>query len=502
MISFINCIYKNKFAKISINFEGGIFNDIEIFEDNNFKIDNFKNKDNEDKEISNKIYPIDLFFSSNHHDLLKFDKENVFFNCNGMIALPGAIDPHVHFDTPGYDFRESFETGSASAIAGGVTTVIDMPCTSIPEVTNRKNFLKKLSVVKEMAHCDYSFFGGICGINIEKKDFENDINDLVELGVKGFKSYLISGMQSFPRLNNYQLLKAANICKNINKPLLLHAEDYDFINSYLSSIEVNNYVQKIKEKDKKNTKELIKDEIELYCESRSDIAELIAVQTAAAIAEESRAKIHIVHLSSAKAVRFIKFAREFCSISFETAPHYLEFIDEDFYRLGSLIKTAPPVKKDKDRIELRNAIIDGSCLFVASDHAASKLEEKKSGSFLTDYSGICGVQTIYQYMISEFLDKIPIERLMEITSTNAAKFYDLYPKKGTIEKGSDADLVFVKKDEKFIFNNYMLYSKMKESPYNGYEFKHRIDSVILRGKPAFKYDKGLLIKRGEGKFIY
>jgi len=520
MIYLANCIYKQDFVIVSIDIEKGVFGKIKTYSDERFTKEklieefNFLNVLNEFNVIDEfNLIDIEEFFKADFEKQKKFNKSNAVFDCKGMLILPGAIDPHVHFDTPGYDFREDFSTASSSAIAGGVTTIIDMPCTSIPEVTTRKNFNEKLSYVSNMSYCDFAFYGGICGKSIENKDFENNISDLVSCNVKGFKAYLISGMESFPRLTNYQLLKAANICQKVNKPLLLHAEDFETIDGYLKDKARENI--KIDEAtpydDKKNlnhkinqnyqTDKKLDKEIDLYCQSRSDIAELIAVQNAAAICEKAKNKVHIVHLSSAKAVRFIEYVKNFCNITFETAPHYLEWTNKDFYRFGSLIKTAPAVKSEKDKIALRKSIENGQCLFVASDHAACQISEKNTGSFLNDYSGIAGVQTIYQYIISEFLDRIPIDRLIEITSENAAKYYGLYPKKGTILEGSDADFVLVKKDKSFIFKNSMLFSKMKLSPFNEFKFNHQIYAVSLRGKPAFLFGEGLKINKGEGRYI-
>lgn len=527
MIYLVNCIFKQDFAIISIDFEKGVFSKIKTYFDEKFSIDRLLKELNnffdsniivnsisiDNSEIKNDLSKIDKFnlidieefFKADFEKQKKFSKDNSIFDCKGMLILPGAIDPHVHFDTPGYDFREDFSTASSSAIAGGVTTIIDMPCTSIPEVTSRKNFNEKLSYVSNLSYCDYAFFGGICGKSIENKDFENNISDLVSCNVKGFKAYLISGMESFPRLTNYQLLKAANICKQVNKPLLLHAEDYETIDGYLKDrsnkiYDVNEVDADIKNPKSQASKKL-KDEIEIYCESRSDIAELIAVQNAAAICEKVQNRIHIVHLSSAKAVRFLEYARKFCNITFETAPHYLNWTNKDFYNFGSLIKTAPPVKTEEDKNALRKSIENGQCLFVASDHAACMINEKNTGSFLKDYSGISGVQTLYQYILSEFLGKIPISRIIEITSENAAKYYNLYPKKGAILEGSDADFVLVKKDVSFIFKNNMLFSKMKISPFNDFEFKNQIYAVALRGRPAFLFGEGLKIDKGFGKYI-
>ncbi len=503
MFYFVNCLIKGKQAIVSFDLISGVFGEIKIFEDDFSNQDEF-NKDllekflkekslNLSSEIQDlKLLPILKFFSAQKDLLYEYNDKNYFFDCEGMIMLPGGIDPHVHFDTPGYDFREDFSTASASAIAGGITTIIDMPCTSIPPVTTRKNFYEKLNVVEKLSYSDYGFFGGISGKTIDEEDFEENIYDLVDCNVKGFKAYLISGMDSFPRLTNYQLYKAANICKKFDKPLLIHAEDFEFIDGYYK--ENIKYLQQDKKKDWQK-------EIEFYINSRSTLAELLAIQTACEIAKKTGVRLHIVHLSSGESVEFIEKERKNCNITFETAPHYLEFTEDDFIRFGSLLKTAPAVKKQQDKNSLRESIKNGSCSFVASDHAACNIEEKRSGSFLKDYSGIAGVQTIYQYILSEFYDTLSEERIIEIMSENAAKFYNLYPKKGVIKKGSDADFILVKKDERFVFDQNNLYSKMKFSPFHNFEFKHKIVATVLRARPAYYDGIGIKLQKGDGKYI-
>lgn len=511
MIYLVNCKLDNQFAIIGVDTVKGIFDSITTYNDDRFnreslirniKFDKNKNFnfDFENSEIT--ILEIENLFNIADSKLQKYDNQSTFFDCEGMLILPGCIDPHVHFDTPGYDFREDFESASAAAIAGGVTTIIDMPCTSIPPVTNRKNFNVKMAAIEGKSYCDYAFYGGICGKTIEEESFENNISDLVTCGVKGFKAYTISGMDSFPRLTNYQLYKAAKVCRDAGKPLLLHSEDFEFIDGYLKN-NLNNLTSNTYKKiiDSNSPGQKFLSEVNLYCESRSDIAELIAVQTAVAIAEKTGVKLHIVHLSSAKAAKFIEKAKNYCNITFETAPHYLQWTEKDFQKYGSLIKTAPPVKREEDRIYLRKTIENNSCEFIASDHAACKIEEKNTGSFLKDYGGINGVQTIFQYIISEYLSEIPISNLIKLTSENAAKFYGIYPKKGAIRKGSDADFVLIRKDEKFTFKNDILYSKMKISPFHNFEFNHKIYATFLRGKPAYLSGKGLNIKKGEGKYL-
>ena len=430
-----------------------------------------------------KILPLEQFFTSKTSDLKNFDKHNYIFDCHNYLVLPGGIDAHVHFDTPGYTYREDFSSGSAAALAGGITTVIDMPCTSIPEVTNRKNLKDKLAAVEPMARCDYAFYGGICGKTVDSITFESDIEDLVLAGVKGFKGYTISGMDSFPRLTNAQLFRAAKVIKEFKKPILLHSEDSEII---YGLTEYN--------------KDIIP-EYKKYTLSRPAIAELISVMNAAAIASQTSASFHIVHLSSAAAAKFLGEMKDKVDITFETAPHYLEFTEKDFEKFGSLLKTAPPVKSDSDREILIESVLNKNCLFIASDHAGCTYQEKHTGSFLKDYSGIPGVQTLLLYSVSKFYDKLNLEDLYKLIAENQAKRYGLYPKKGCIEEDSDADFVFIDLNKKQLFKNENLLCKSKETIFDNYLFNYSLVGTVLRAMPAYFQDTAVLLKPGSGKYI-
>ena len=121
--------------------------------------------------------------------------------------MPGGIDSHVHFNTPGFEDRDDFEHGSTAAAFGGVTTVIDMPCTSLPPVTNKNNFEVKLNALKNRSLVDYSFYGGVCGNDFDNNlNIEEQIKDLSKKGVAVFKTYLISGMKTFTDLDEERIL--------------------------------------------------------------------------------------------------------------------------------------------------------------------------------------------------------------------------------------------------------------------------------------------------------
>ena len=199
--------------------------------------------------------------------LTKYERNGI--NGDFLLLIPGGIDPHVHFDTPGYEFRDDFEHASTAAAWGGTTTIIDMPDTSLPTVTSVKNLRTKLSAVRNRSVIDFAFWGGVCGNDFEsKKDIHKQVLGLSENGVAGFKAYLISGMDTFTDLTFEQMLEAARIIKQNNMTLAVHAEDKNRIKTRMNRFQKNN-----------------RNDWKAYCDSRDDVAEELAIKTLIEIAK-------------------------------------------------------------------------------------------------------------------------------------------------------------------------------------------------------------------------
>ncbi len=401
-------------------------------------------------------------------------------DAEGLVIFPGAIDPHVHFNDPGYTEREDFTHGSRTAASGGVTTLIDMPCTSVPPVTTLKNFHKKLDAVKNKSVVDFAFFGGVSG-----QCFENDPQkNILELApyVVGFKTYFISGMETFRRLTQDQFLQVLKVAKDVNRPVLLHAEDYDTVTR-------NEAAEREKGSDWQN-----------FYASRPEESELIAVKNAVNLAQVSGGSLHIVHIGTAEAADYLT-GKPF--VTGETCPHYLEFSCEDFEDLGSALKTTPVVKSPGNGENLWKHLMSGTVDFVASDHAPAPASQKNTGSAWTDYSGIPGTGTLFPYMYSEGLirRKMPLDRFLKVTSENAARRYGLFDRKGSIEPGKDADLILLDPDKTTGIRGKDFYSKGKITPFEGLIFEGKIMKTLLRGQTIYDADKGITVPPGTGHFL-
>lgn len=401
-------------------------------------------------------------------------------DASGCIVIPGGIDPHVHFDDPGYTEREDFLHGSSAAASGGITTVIDMPCTSVPPVTNMNNLKEKHSHVKDKAIVDYGFFGGVSSQSYDD-GFEEQMDELSNT-VMGFKTYFLSGMDSFRSLSRYKFRNVLQKAKELNIPVLLHAEDAEFVNEATA-------VEKAKGADWEN-----------YYKSRPEIAEILAVQEALSIAGETGAELHIVHIGTARAAGLLK---DFPNVTGETCPHYLAFSKNDFDTYGSALKTAPVVKSEMNKSELWNLLRNGVLHFIASDHAPAPEKQKNTGSVWTDYSGIPGNPTLLPFLYSEGYAqrKLTLSRFLQLISENAARRYGFFDRKGSITVGKDADLVLLEPAKKWTVRGKDLLSKGKITPFEGREWEGRIKNTILRGEVIYDVDEGIVGAQGYGKMI-
>ena len=410
------------------------------------------------------------------HDLSGDDD---ILDAQGLYVLPGGIDPHVHFDDPGYTHREDFYHGSCAAASGGITTVIDMPCTSVPPVTNVNNLLRKLEVIGPKSVVDFGLYGGVSAQSFA----EGGDRYMKELAghVLGFKTYFISGMESFGRLDHYQFERVLSGAQDLGLPVLLHAEDYDYVSAATKAWMTEG------------------DEPVHYYHSRPETAETLAALAAVELANKVGADLHIVHVGAARVGDILAQS----TATGETAPHYLQFDLCDFERIGSPVKTTPPVKSPGKKERLWQLLADGTLSFVASDHAPCTVDDKATGSIWTDYAGIPGCGTLLPYMFSEGYQKgrISLQVLLQVLSENAARRYGIWCQKGSIAVGKDADLTLIDPHADWTVRGKEFYSKGKITPFEGLVFQGRVVKTVLRGKIIYDAERGILAQGGYGEML-
>jgi len=470
-------------------------------------------------QIENRLKLVDIYFTdkiekivpktdqiidwndiSNHDRWMNFQRQFSTQNSNSsdkiydgkfLLLVPGAIDSHVHFNTPGFEERDDFEHGSLAAAYGGVTTVIDMPCTSIPPVTSLHNLQIKLNAIKGRSWIDYAFWGGISGQEFhDQKKLEGSLQEMLQAGVKGFKAYLISGMKLFTDLPYDQMLQLAHLIRKTKLLLAVHAEDKSLIMQRQQQFE-----------------ELGRNDWQAYCQSRDDKAEASAVARMINIAHQSDCRIHIVHLSSRLALELIRSAKaKGVKITAETCPHYLYFTQQDFEnpQIAASLKTAPPVKNEADKEALWQGLNDGTLSFVTTDHAGCDPEkEKASQNFWDIYGGIPGVEHRVPFLFSEGCKKnrLTISQTIELLSTNPAQFFNLNKNKGSLTISKDADMVLVNLWESEFIKAENMHSRGKYTPFEGREFTSVIDSTFVRGSLVISRNWKSEVKIGFGQFL-
>lgn len=417
----------------------------------------------------------------------QYSQDTRMYDGRFLLLIPGAIDTHVHFNTPGFEDREDFGHGSLAAAIGGVTMIVDMPCTSLPPVTSMENLHAKLKSIYGRSWVDYAFWGGISGNDFKnEKDIQQQIRELTEAGVIGFKAYLTSGMETFTDLTPEQMLQVAHWIKSIStgRPLAVHAED-----------------KKLVEERRLELQKKGANDWRAYCNSRDIEAEAKAVETMIEIANKSKCWIHIVHLSSKSGLKLIRQAREDgIEVTAETCPHYLYFTMNDFKntKISSFLKTAPPVKARADKDALWEGLKDGTISFITTDHAGcDPKKDKTSNNFWEVYGGIPGVEHCVPFMFSKGFKKgrLTLSQTIDLISSNPARFCGVSRTKGSLEPDKDADMALVNLWSKQVIRGSEMHSKGKYTPFEGVHLDVKVEETFVRGS------RGRETKTPEGAFV-
>lgn len=397
---------------------------------------------------------------------------DIRFDLHGSLVLPGAIDGHVHFDDPGFTQREDFSTGTRAAAAGGVTMIVDMPCTSLPPVTSSENLKTKLEVIAPKAHVDFMLWGGVSSNVLEEAGWKDRVEGLIDTGIAAIKIYLLSGMETFRDVTRDQARSVLELAAARDIPVGVHAEDRHIVEAAKKAARAGGGQSPLD-----------------YAAARPAEGEITAADTLRDLCRQTGARVHVVHIASRKALEIVTAARsEGLPLSAETCPHYLLFTDGDLERLGALLKTAPVVKSAADREGLWQGLANGELLFVASDHAAGVWpDEKNTGSIWTDYGGVPGVELLLPTLYSEGVatGRLSLERLVEITSRAPAEFFGVGRSKGSLKKGFDADFSVIDEDATWTVRPEDLHNKNRYTPLEGLTLKGRIQETWVRGHRVF-----------------
>jgi allantoinase len=395
---------------------------------------------------------------------------NQEIDIEGLYILPGLIDVHVHLNEPGRIEWEGIETGSRALAAGGATTFFDMPLNSDPPTLTPVEFMEKKKLADEKSVIDYGLLGGLVPENI------NSLEELKDCGAIGFKGFMPhSGINEFSAIDGNELFIGLKKVAKLESIAMLHAES-QVITTHLA-------LEALVE-----GKTTAKD----FEASRPIASEVEAVERALAMAEVTKSRIHIVHASSSEVVNRVSIAKtKGVDATVETCPHYLALTVDDLEKLGPIAKCAPPVRYKKDVDALWEALANGDIDIIASDHSPSPPEMKElvdDKNIFNCWGGISSAQSTLNVLLEEGYWKrgLPLETIVEVTSSNPARRFGLYPVKGTISVGSDADLAIVDLNSEFILRKEDLFYRHSQSPFIGKKFRGKVILTFVRGNKVFE----------------
>lgn len=386
----------------------------------------------------------------------------------GKVLMPGVVDDHVHFNEPGRTHWEGYRTGSMGAAAGGATTIFEMPLNATPPTINREFLARKRQAVRDQAVVDYGNWGGLVDNNLE------DLSGLDEDGVIGFKAFMSNSGVDFARVDDDLLYAGLKFAGQVGNLIGTHAEN-EYVTRFLG--------QEMRAAGRTDRAS--------WYESRPPESELEAIQRACYWAGFAGGNLHIVHITVADGMRAVAEAKERgVHVTSETCPHYLFFDHKDYERIGPAAKCAPPLRSREDVEDLWDCVLGGLVDTVASDHSPCVWEDKAKGmdDIWKAWGGISGIQTMLPVLLTEGVHKrgLPLPSLVRMLSGNPARIFGVYPQKGSLQPGADADLVVVDLDKEWTLSADQLFYKNKHSAYVGYTFKGSVERTILRGATIFQ----------------
>lgn len=406
-------------------------------------------------------------------DTISIGKDIEVINANGKYLIPGMIDDQVHFREPGLTHKANIATESKAAIAGGITSFIEMPNT-VPQSTTQKLLEEKYNIASKTSYANYSFMFGGTNDNLDELLKTNPKN------VAGIKLFLGSSTGNM-LVDDVETLQ--KIFSSTKMLIAVHCEDEATI--------------------RRNTEEYkakFGDDIPIKYHPiiRSEQACYLSSSKAIELAKKTGARLHVFHLSTEKETHLFRndIPLEEKQITAEVCVHHLWFTDADYSKKGTHIKWNPAVKTQKDKDGLWKALLDDRIDVIATDHAPHTLQEKDnvytkapSGGPLVQHAVIAIFEKVKEGVLS-------IEKAVEKMCHNPAKIFKI-EKRGFIKEGFYADLVLVDTNQKWTITEDNILYKCGWSPFEGFKFSSKITHTFVNGN--LMYENGKFNKKIKGK---
>jgi allantoinase len=392
------------------------------------------------------------------------------------VVMAGLVDTHVHVNEPGRTTWEGFASATRAAAAGGVTTFADMPLNSIPATVSRAALGAKRAVASGQCAVDVGFLGGVVPGNAA------ELGGMYQAGVLGFKCFMVaSGVDEFAAVAEHDLALALARLAPLGAVLMAHAE----LPGPIAAIAVPASTRRFA----------------AWAATRPAAAETSAIEMLVRLAEQHRARVHIVHVSSAAALPLIAAARaRGVQLTAETCPHYLTFTADDVADGATAFKCAPPLRSGADRDALWAALVDGTLDQVVSDHspAPPALKATGSGDFVAAWGGIASLQLGLPVVWTGMRERgLPLEHLARWMCDAPARLAGLAHRKGSLAPGHDADLVIWTPEQEFTVDPAQLLHRHSLTPYAGRRLAGVVHATYLRGERVFAQGAGVTGTRGQ-----
>lgn len=371
-------------------------------------------------------------------------------DCTGLHVLPGVIDSQVHFREPGMEYKEDLETGSRAAVLGGVTAVFEMPNTK-PLTTSEAALADKVARATNRMHCDFAFWVG------GTRDNAGDVGELERLpGAAGIKVFMGSSTGDLLVEDDEGV---ASILRNTRRRAAFHSEDEFRLRERLG--------------------ERVEGDPSSHPVWRDETAALRCTERLVRIARKTRARIHVLHISTAEEIAFLERHKDVATC--EATPHHLTLTADDYARLGNLIQMNPPVRAPHHRDGVWNGIAQSVVDVLGSDHAPHTLEEKQK-TYPASPSGMTGVQTLVPIMLDHVnAGRLTLERFVDLSSHGPNRIFGI-ARKGRIAAGYDADFTVVDLKRRETITHAQQGSKAGWTPYDGKKVTGWPVGTVIRGK--------------------
>lgn len=388
-------------------------------------------------------------------------------DCRGLHILPGIVDSQVHFREPGLEHKEDLETGSRAAVLGGVTAVFEMPNTN-PLTTSEAALADKVRRATGRMHCDFAFWVG------GTRDNAKDAGDLERLpGAAGIKVFMGSSTGDLLVEDDEGV---ASIMRNTRRRAAFHSEDEFRLRERLG--------------------ERIAGDPSSHPVWRDEIAALRCTERLVRIARQVRARIHVLHISTAEEISFLEQHKDVATC--EATPHHLTLSADDYAQLGTLIQMNPPMRATRHRDGIWHGVGQGIIDVLGSDHAPHTLAEKAK-PYPVSPSGMTGVQTLVPIMLDHVnAGRLTLQRFVDLTSHGPQRIFGI-ARKGRIAAGYDADLTIVDLKRRETIANAQQGSKAGWTPYDGRQVTGWPVGTIVRGRRVMW--EGEIVVPGQGRAV-